>query len=50
MNTQRIFSDYEVVIGLEVHVHLDTEAKLFTSCPVSYGAEPNTRVSEVCLA
>jgi len=54
MNTQPTAEpthpDYEVVIGLEVHVHLDTEAKLFTSCPVNYGGEPNTSVSEVCLA
>lgn len=50
MNSRRVLSDYEIVIGLEVHVHLDTEAKLFTSCPVNYGAEPNTSVSELCLA
>ncbi len=42
--------DYEVVIGLEVHVHLDTRSKLFSPCPVEYGGEPNTSVSEICLA
>ncbi|NNL86864.1 MAG: Asp-tRNA(Asn)/Glu-tRNA(Gln) amidotransferase subunit GatB [Myxococcales bacterium] len=42
--------DYDVVIGLEVHVHLATQAKLFSRCPVAYGGEPNTSVSEICLA
>ena len=32
---------YEAVIGLEVHVHLRTRAKLFCSCAVSYGDDPN---------
>jgi aspartyl-tRNA(Asn)/glutamyl-tRNA(Gln) amidotransferase subunit B len=42
--------DYEVVIGLEVHVHLRTESKLFSSAAVSYGDAPNHHVSPVCLA
>ncbi len=41
-------SDYEVVIGLEVHVQLATETKLFCSCRREFGAEPNTHVCEVC--
>ena len=36
-------------IGLEVHVQLQTKAKLFCSCPYDYGAEANTRVCPVCL-
>lgn len=41
-------SAYEAVIGLEVHVHLCTESKLFCSCPTAFGVEPNTNVCEVC--
>ena len=40
--------EYEAVIGLEVHVHLRTESKLFCSCPNSFGDAPNTNVCEVC--
>lgn len=40
--------DFEVVIGLEVHVHLATESKLFCSCPNSFGDAPNSNVCEVC--
>ena len=39
---------YEVVIGLEVHVQLKTRTKIFCSCPVGWGGEPNTRVCPVC--
>jgi aspartyl-tRNA(Asn)/glutamyl-tRNA(Gln) amidotransferase subunit B len=42
--------DYETVIGLEVHVHLRTRSKLFSSADVFYGAAPNHHVSAVCLA
>lgn len=41
---------YETVIGLEVHVHLRTRAKLFCSCAVSYGDDPNHHTCPVCLA
>ena len=40
---------YEPVIGLEVHAQLQTRSKIYCSCPVSYGAEPNTHVCPVCL-
>lgn len=40
---------YEVVIGLEVHVQLNTTTKLFTQVPYRYGEEPNTLVDEVVL-
>ena len=40
---------YDVVIGLEVHVQVRTESKMFCSCPNKYGAEPNTLVCPVCM-
>ncbi|MBF0252496.1 MAG: Asp-tRNA(Asn)/Glu-tRNA(Gln) amidotransferase subunit GatB [Candidatus Omnitrophica bacterium] len=40
---------YETVIGLEVHVQLDTATKIFCSCPNKFGAAPNTNVCPVCL-
>lgn len=41
--------DYEVVIGLEVHVELLTKSKIFCSCPATFGEAPNTNVCPVCL-
>ncbi len=42
---------YEAVIGLEVHVQLSTQSKMFCACGADYqSAEPNTRVCPVCLA
>jgi len=40
---------YEAVIGLEVHVQLNTRSKLFCSCSTEFGAEANTHVCPVCL-
>jgi aspartyl-tRNA(Asn)/glutamyl-tRNA(Gln) amidotransferase subunit B len=40
---------YEVVIGLEVHVHLKTESKLFSPAPVRYGEPPNHAVHVIDL-
>ncbi len=42
--------EYEIVIGLETHAELSTEAKLFCGCSAKFGAEPNTQVCPVCLA
>ena len=42
--------DYETVIGLEVHVQLLTNSKMFCGCPAQYqAAAPNTNVCPVCL-
>lgn len=43
-------SDFEVVIGLEVHAQLRTTTKLFCGDTIAYGAEPNTQVSPITLA
>ncbi len=40
---------FEVVIGLEVHVQLNTNSKLFCSCATSFGEKPNTNVCPTCL-
>jgi aspartyl-tRNA(Asn)/glutamyl-tRNA(Gln) amidotransferase subunit B len=40
---------YEPVIGLEVHVQLNTRTKIFCGCPTGFGAPPNTNVCPVCL-
>ena len=41
--------DYEAVIGLEVHVQLLTETKMFCRCPNRFGAPPNTLICPLCL-
>ena len=41
---------FEMVIGLEVHIQLNTKTKIFCSCPTSFGEKPNTNVCPVCLA
>jgi aspartyl-tRNA(Asn)/glutamyl-tRNA(Gln) amidotransferase subunit B len=40
---------YESVIGLECHVELSTDTKMFCGCRNEFGAEPNTNVCPVCL-
>jgi aspartyl-tRNA(Asn)/glutamyl-tRNA(Gln) amidotransferase subunit B len=40
---------YEPVIGLEVHVQLNTRTKIFCGCATGFGADPNTNVCPVCL-
>ncbi len=42
-------TSFEAVIGLEVHAQLLTASKIFCSCAVSVGGEPNTRTCPVCL-
>ncbi|GIF18696.1 aspartyl-tRNA(Asn)/glutamyl-tRNA(Gln) amidotransferase subunit B [Actinoplanes tereljensis] len=41
---------FEPVIGLETHVELGTQTKMFCGCRTEFGAEPNTQVCPVCLA
>jgi aspartyl-tRNA(Asn)/glutamyl-tRNA(Gln) amidotransferase subunit B len=40
---------YTVVVGLEVHVQLKTNTKLFCRCPTTFGQPPNTQTCPVCL-
>ncbi|MXX63577.1 MAG: Asp-tRNA(Asn)/Glu-tRNA(Gln) amidotransferase subunit GatB [Acidimicrobiia bacterium] len=40
---------WEAVIGLETHVELSTESKMFCGCPARFESEPNTNVCPVCL-
>ncbi|UJF25104.1 Asp-tRNA(Asn)/Glu-tRNA(Gln) amidotransferase subunit GatB [Suttonella sp. R2A3] len=41
---------YEAVIGLELHIQLDTNSKLFSSSPNTFGSEPNDNTNELDLA
>src|SRR5512133_1293478 len=42
-------SDFQVVIGLEVHAQLLTRSKIFCGCSTEFGGEPNTHTCPVCL-
>lgn len=41
--------DYEIVMGLEVHVELKTNTKIFCNCSTEFGGEPNSHCCPVCL-
>ncbi len=41
---------FETVIGLEVHVQLNTKTKLFCSCPTSFAEHQNMNTCPTCLA
>ena len=40
---------YKIIVGLEIHVQLRTNTKIFCGCALEFGAEPNSRVCPVCL-
>jgi aspartyl-tRNA(Asn)/glutamyl-tRNA(Gln) amidotransferase subunit B len=40
---------YKVIVGLEIHVQLNTRTKMFCGCALSFGEEANSRVCPVCL-
>ena len=42
-------SNYEIVVGLEVHAELSTKTKIFCSCKNEFGAEVNTNVCPICM-
>jgi aspartyl-tRNA(Asn)/glutamyl-tRNA(Gln) amidotransferase subunit B len=48
--TERWKERYEMVVGLEVHVHLKTATKIFCRCSTDFGAAPNANTCPVCLA
>lgn len=41
--------EYEVVMGLEVHVELSTKTKIFCGCSTEFGGEPNSHTCPVCM-
>jgi len=43
MSYDDVLTKYEPVIGLETHVELGTNTKMFCGCPTDFGGEPNTR-------
>jgi aspartyl-tRNA(Asn)/glutamyl-tRNA(Gln) amidotransferase subunit B len=42
-------TQYETVVGLEVHVELHTKTKIFCGCATSFGAPPNSNTCPICL-
>ena len=50
MNYEQALEQFEVVIGLEVHVELNTNTKMFCGCKNEFGNEPNTNVCPICIA
>jgi aspartyl-tRNA(Asn)/glutamyl-tRNA(Gln) amidotransferase subunit B len=43
-------TEWEAVVGLEVHAHLKTRTKMFCRCELEYGAPENTHTCPICLA
>ncbi|GAA3675236.1 Asp-tRNA(Asn)/Glu-tRNA(Gln) amidotransferase subunit GatB [Nocardioides ginsengisoli] len=44
-----VIAKYDPALGLEVHVELNTNTKMFCGCPTVFGGEPNTQVCPTCL-
>ncbi|MBM0125589.1 Asp-tRNA(Asn)/Glu-tRNA(Gln) amidotransferase subunit GatB [Pimelobacter simplex] len=44
-----VIAKYDPALGLEVHVELNTNTKMFCGCPAVFGGEPNTQVCPTCL-
>jgi aspartyl-tRNA(Asn)/glutamyl-tRNA(Gln) amidotransferase subunit B len=49
LNLDFALAAFDPVMGLEVHVELNTQSKMFCGCPTGFGAEPNTQVCPTCL-
>ena len=41
--------DFEIVIGLEIHIQIKSKSKIFCFCPNQYGSEPNANTCPTCL-
>ena len=41
--------NWEIVMGLETHVELSTQSKIFCGCSTSFGAAPNSQCCPVCM-
>ncbi len=46
---EEAIANFDPVMGLEVHVELNTNSKMFCGCPTDFGGDPNTHVCPVCL-
>jgi aspartyl-tRNA(Asn)/glutamyl-tRNA(Gln) amidotransferase subunit B len=44
-----VLARFDPALGLEVHVELNTQTKMFCGCPTTFGAEPNTQTCPTCL-
>jgi aspartyl-tRNA(Asn)/glutamyl-tRNA(Gln) amidotransferase subunit B len=49
LDYDEVLERFDPVLGLEVHVELNTNTKMFCGCPTTFGGEPNTQVCPVCL-
>jgi aspartyl-tRNA(Asn)/glutamyl-tRNA(Gln) amidotransferase subunit B len=49
MSFEDALEQFDPALGLEVHVELNTNSKMFCGCPTEFGAEPNTQVCPTCL-
>lgn len=49
MSYDEAMAQFDVVIGLEVHVELDTESKMWCGCTTAFGGDPNSHSCPVCL-
>jgi aspartyl-tRNA(Asn)/glutamyl-tRNA(Gln) amidotransferase subunit B len=49
MPYDKAIEQFEVVIGLEVHVELNTKSKMFCGCRNEFGSEPNSNVCPICI-
>ncbi|MCD4711991.1 MAG: Asp-tRNA(Asn)/Glu-tRNA(Gln) amidotransferase subunit GatB, partial [Clostridiales bacterium] len=49
MKKVSVYDEYESVIGVEVHVELNTASKIFCGCSTAFGGDPNTDCCPVCM-
>lgn len=49
IDLDEVVAKYDPALGLEIHVELNTNTKMFCGCPAVFGGEPNTQVCPTCL-